>query len=60
MLGHDPEVSSEDPILIDLRWLSLDEIPERDRAFLWQAGLLTVADFLEVVKKWGDAICYPR
>jgi 8-oxo-dGTP pyrophosphatase MutT (NUDIX family) len=58
-LGHDPEVSPEDQILVDLQWLSLEEIPERDRAFLWQAGLMSVPGFLEEVERWGDEISYP-
>jgi len=59
-LGHDPEVDSETPILVDLQWLSLDEIPERDRAFLWQAGLMTVPGFIEQVEGWGDAVSCPE
>jgi len=59
MLGHDPEVEPDSPILIDLQWLSLRQIPERDRAFLWRAGLLAVPGFLKEVTGWGDAISYP-
>ena len=59
-LGRDPEVSPEDPILVGIQWLALNEIPERDRAFLWQAGLLTIPYFLETVEQWGDAISYPE
>ena len=59
-LGSDPEVDSETPILADLQWLSLDEIPERDRAFLWQAGLMTVPGFIEQVEGWGDAVSCPE
>jgi 8-oxo-dGTP diphosphatase len=58
-LGHDPEVDPENPILVDLQWLALDEIPERDRAFLWQAGLMTVPGFIEQVEGWGDAVSCP-
>jgi hypothetical protein len=42
-----------------VRWMMLDVIPERDRAYLWAAGLLCVPDFLAVVSSWGDAISYP-
>jgi hypothetical protein len=38
----------------------LAEIPERDRAYLWAAGLLNVPEFLEEVSGWGDAISYPN
>ncbi len=58
-LGLDPEVDPNAPILIDLQWLALEEIPERDRAFLWQAGLMTVPGFLEQVEGWGDAVSCP-
>jgi len=59
-LGHDPEVAPDSPILVDLQWLSLNEIPERDRAFLWQAGLMTVADFFDEVAGWGNDISCPE
>lgn len=59
ILGHDPEVDPKSPILVDLQWLTLDEVPERDRAFLWQAGLMTVPGFLEQVESWGDAVSCP-
>lgn len=58
-LGHDPEIGDGDPVLIDLRWLSLSEIPERDRAYLWAAGLLGVGGFAGVVESWGDDPSYP-
>ncbi|MFC2094824.1 NUDIX domain-containing protein [Candidatus Bipolaricaulota bacterium] len=58
-LGHDPEVDPKSPILVDLQWLALNEVPERDRAFLWQAGLMTIPGFLEQVEGWGDAISCP-
>jgi ADP-ribose pyrophosphatase YjhB (NUDIX family) len=60
-LGHDPELAEgrQIPNLIDMQWLHLSEIPERDRAFLWAAGLLGVEGFSAVVERWGDAISYP-
>lgn len=59
VLGTDPEVSLGDQVLVDVRWLSLDEIPERDRAFLWAAGLLGIAEFLAQVETWGNEISIP-
>jgi len=59
-LGHDPKVDSRTPVLVSLRWLALGEIPERDRAFLWQAGLMTVPGFLEQVDGWGNAVSCPE
>ena len=48
-----------DPCLIDVRWMSLAEIPERDRAFLWAAGLLGVGTFWPEVSRWGEETSYP-
>ncbi|UCF09316.1 MAG: NUDIX domain-containing protein [Candidatus Bipolaricaulota bacterium] len=59
-LGHDPEAELLGrAILTDLQWLALDEIPERDRAFLWMNGLLGLDRFVKDVERWGDAISYP-
>jgi ADP-ribose pyrophosphatase YjhB (NUDIX family) len=58
-MGNDPEFAEERQILVDLRWLSLKEISERDRAYLWAAGLLCVPDFLDEVYYWGDTVSYP-
>jgi 8-oxo-dGTP diphosphatase len=59
-LGHDPDVAPGEEVLVAVRWLALDEIPERDRAFLWASGLLGVGRFYREVEAWGDAISYPR
>ena len=58
-LGHDPELESESAILVEIAWLSLREIPERDRVFLWRAGLLSVPGFFDEIKTWGNEISYP-
>jgi 8-oxo-dGTP diphosphatase len=58
-LGSDPEFQHGEQILIEMRWLRLDEIPERDRAYLWAAGLLGIPDFLDQAAGWGDDISYP-
>lgn len=58
-LGADPEFPQDGQILVDIGWLSLAEIPERDRAFLWASGLLSVPEFLEEVTDWGNNISYP-
>ncbi len=57
-LGKDPELS-ENPILIDVGWYYLDEICERDRAFLWAAGLLSIHEFADELSQWGDDISFP-
>jgi len=58
-LGVDPEFERNDQILVDLCWMTLEEIPERDRAYLFAAGLLSIPDFLFEVSRWGDEISYP-
>jgi 8-oxo-dGTP pyrophosphatase MutT (NUDIX family) len=58
-LGYDPEFEDHGQVIADLRWLRLPDIPERDRAFLWAAGLLSIGGFLEKVESWGDNISYP-
>ncbi|MFZ2098588.1 MAG: NUDIX hydrolase [Anaerolineales bacterium] len=58
-IGNDPELEREHQILVDLRWLTLAEIPERDRAYLWAAGLLNIPTFLDEVSNWGDVLSYP-
>ena len=61
LLGYDPEVAygKQEHALVDVQWLRLCEIPERDRTFLWAAGMLGVGNFLFEVEKWGDAKSYP-
>ncbi len=58
-MGTDPEFPAAEQVLVDIAWLSLSEISERDRAFLWGAGLLSVPLFLAEVTGWGDTVSYP-
>lgn len=58
-LGVDPETGTDPPILVDVKWLGLSEIAERDRAFLWAAGLLGTGGFFAEVEQWGDRVSYP-
>ena len=48
-----------DKFLTDMKWVMLSDIPERDRTFLWAAGLLGVAGFWTEVSGWGDSVSYP-
>jgi 8-oxo-dGTP diphosphatase len=59
-LGFDPEFGNSEQVIADLRWLKLSEIPERDRAFLWAAGLLRIDGFLEEVAGWGQSTSDPE
>ena len=58
-IGFDPELAGGKQIIADVKWLSLKEIPERDRCFLWASGLLGVSSMVHEVEKWGDRISYP-
>ncbi len=58
-LGGTPEYPEKDLSLVEVRWLTLAEIPERDRAYLWAAGLISLPQFLDELSTWGDAISYP-
>ena len=57
--GYDPEEPSDNPPLKEVLWMKLDEISEKDRAFLWSYGLMTVEGFFDEIKAWGDEISYP-
>lgn len=59
-LGTDPDFPQDKQVLVDMKWLKLSEISERDRTFLWAAGLLGIGDFLEEVYGWGEKISYPE
>jgi len=58
-LGSDPEFPLNDQAMIDMKWLSLWEIPERDRCYLWAAGLIGIPGMVKEVECWGNEISYP-
>lgn len=58
--GIDPELSEEEQTIIGVAWKALEEIPERDRAYLFGAGMMRIPEFHDVVLQWGDGdISYP-
>lgn len=60
-LGGDPEYSEDEQILKEVCWKRLDEISEKDRAFLWAYGLMEADNsFVDEVISWGDDISYPN
>ena len=60
VIGFDPETpEGVEQAIKNVRWLSLDEFTERERAFLWSYGLLDVEGFFDEVLLWGDEISYP-
>ena len=60
IVGSDPEiVEGEDQAIKNVQFMRLDELSEKDRAFLWAYGLLDVDDYFDIVLSWGDEISYP-
>lgn len=58
--GIDPELPAEEQSIIGVKWLELHEIAERDRAYLFGAGLMRIPEFHDIVLQWGDdVISYP-
>ena len=57
--GIDPEFEGEECPLKEVLWMSLDEISEKDRAFLWSYGLMQVEGFFNIIKEWDNDISYP-
>ena len=60
-MGSDPEADALGlpQAIVGLNWMHLHEIPERDRTFLWSAGLLGVGRFWSEVEAWGNEVSYP-
>lgn len=56
-LGSDPD--QEEQALVGLKWLTLAEMPERDRAFLFSAGITSIEVFRQEIMSWGNDISYP-
>lgn len=60
IVGSDPEiVEGEYQAIKNVQFMRLDELSEKDRAFLWAYGLLDVDDYFDIVLSWGDEISYP-
>ena len=58
--GYDPEEPADNPPLKEVLWMELDEMPERDRAFLWYYGLISVDGFFEKLKALKDKTGCPK
>lgn len=59
-LQVDPEAREKSRGVLDVGWLALDQLSEKDRAFLWTAGLLAVPSFAEEALSWTQEVSYPR
>lgn len=58
--GIDPEVSADEQSIVAVAWRRLNEIPERDRAYLFGAGLMRIPYFHDEVLLWEEDISFPR
>ena len=58
-IGADPEFQRASQILAAMKWATLSEISDRDRALLWAAGLLGVVEFSAEGPEWRDRVSYP-
>ena len=59
-LGYDPEETLKVHTLVEVRWMSLDELSEIDRAFLWASGLLSIKQFAGELESLSREISYPN
>ncbi|MCQ2423080.1 MAG: NUDIX domain-containing protein [Lachnospiraceae bacterium] len=57
--GYDPEEPVDQQAIKEVRWMSLREMSEKDRAFMWQYGLMGIDGFFDELLSWGDCISYP-
>lgn len=58
--GYDPEEPADQQSIKDVFWMGLEEMSEKDRAFMWQYGLMQIDGFFDEVLTWGDEISYPK
>lgn len=57
--GYDPEEPEDNQPIKDVCWMRLDQLSEKDRAFLWSYGLMEIGGFFDELLKWGEQISYP-
>lgn len=61
IVGIDPEFEDGEQKINDVVWKSFNEITERDRAYLLDAGILRVPAFHSEIKSWSEKdISYPK
>lgn len=59
IVGYDPEEPANAQPIMDVGWLALNEMSEKDRAFMWAYGLMEADGFFDELLSWGDAVSYP-
>lgn len=58
--AYEPKLSPENQFIQEVRWYSLKELTEKERAFLWYYGLFRTGSFFDEILSWGDEISYPK
>ncbi|MCR5797405.1 MAG: NUDIX domain-containing protein [Eubacterium sp.] len=59
--GIDPELAPDEQSIVGVAWKRMDDIPERDRAYLFSAGLIRIPIFHDICLEWDDnEISYPK
>jgi 8-oxo-dGTP pyrophosphatase MutT (NUDIX family) len=59
IVGFDPEEPEDNQPIKDVCWMGLEQLSEKDRAFMWSYGLLEIDGFFDEILRWGDSISYP-
>ena len=59
-LGYDPEFTDKASMLVGFEWRAFNEMSERDRAFLWSAGIFAIKEFAEELQSYSDDVSYPK
>ena len=59
VVGFDPEEPKNNQPIKDVCWITLEQMSERDRAFMWAYGLMEIEGFFDEIVSWGDAVSYP-
>jgi len=57
--GKDPEMPDDTQVIVEVAWKTLEELSERDRAYLWSYGLIRLPVFHEILMAWPDDVSYP-
>jgi 8-oxo-dGTP pyrophosphatase MutT (NUDIX family) len=59
IVGFDPEELEDNQPIKDVCWMGLEQLSEKDRAFMWSYGLMEIDGFFDEILRWGDSISYP-
>ncbi len=60
VLGFDPGIDEAHRKLVGVAWKSLDELSERDRAWLFASGLLCCAEIENELDSWIREVIPPK